>query len=179
MRWASGDGVSPSAERSRRAGPGSACYGAVGRSGVGRGVDWQGLRWQHGGPTGLPCRLHWWTGLGWAQRCTAGPGDARLGLAGRGGASEGKGHRRWHGGFGLPATLTKGGRGTVGRGRRAWARHVWVRRGAARAADSSTEPLRGFPAALFGGQTRQGSARHVAARRAWERHGVALSGKAR
>jgi hypothetical protein len=44
----------------------------------------QGLRWQHGGPTGLPCRLHWrmrrgeaW--LGQAGRCQARQGWAWCG----------------------------------------------------------------------------------------------------
>jgi len=57
--------------------------------------------------------------------------------------------------------------------------HGGARRGRAWAADSSTEPLRGFPAALIREQTRQGSARHGAVRRGWVQHGELWSGKAR
>ena len=42
-----------------------------------------------------------------ARRGVAGRGRTRQGIAGRGGARRGKGHRRWHGGSGLPATLTR------------------------------------------------------------------------
>jgi hypothetical protein len=78
MCWAS-SGVSPSATwlGSARRDPARQCTLRPG------GVR-QGLRWQHGGPTGLPCRLHWWigrgdAGLNAARRDMAGSGDAMQG----------------------------------------------------------------------------------------------------
>jgi hypothetical protein len=78
MRWAS-SGVSPSATwlGSARRDPARQCTLRPG------GVR-QGLRWQHGGPTGLPCRLHWWTRCG-----DAGQSAARRGMAGSGDAIQG------------------------------------------------------------------------------------------
>jgi len=80
--------------------------------------------------------------------------------------------RMWHG---------VAGHGEAGRGRvqRGGVRFGPVQRSTAWAADSSTEPLRRFPAALIREQIRQGSARHGAVRRGWAQHGELWSGKAR
>lgn len=162
MRWASGDGVSPSAVRS------GGVWQAVARRGpASHGAAWFGLRWQHGGPTGLPCRLHWWTGCGstrhggaWRVECW--PGVAR----------RGKGHRRWHGGLrpSLPPSQRVDG-ARPGLPRQGVVRFGTARSALARAADSSTELLRRLPAALFRGQTRRGLAW-----RAWDGRGCIWQG---
>jgi hypothetical protein len=73
MRWAS-SGVSPSATwlGSARRDPARQCTLRPG------GVR-QGLRWQHGGPTGLPCRLHWWIGRSQEWRGDAWQGEVGFG----------------------------------------------------------------------------------------------------
>jgi hypothetical protein len=129
MRWASGNGVSPSAERQ-----GWARFGLA-RLGVAwRGMARQGSQTVARRASAFPATLTR-VDLPWQ-------GVARLGLAGCGTA--------WH--------------------------------GAVRAADGSTEPLRRFPAALFGGQTRRGSARFGALGRgtAWRgqaRQGLTISAR--
>jgi hypothetical protein len=85
-----------------------------------------------------------WRGEAW-------PGEARRGKAG-----QGVGHRRWHGGLRLSLPPSQGWtwRSSAGRG---WEGKDMARRGTAWAADSSTEPLRRFPAALIRGQFWRGS----------------------
>jgi hypothetical protein len=151
MRWASGDGVSPRRARRRVAGRGGAGRGMVMR---GKGCDGstEGLR-------AFPAAFI--GGRGVARRASVWHGSV-----GRGGVRHGKGYRRWHGGFGLPATLTRGGSAMEGLGParqgRLWPDSAWP--GMARAADSSTELLRGLPAALFGGQIGRGLAMQSVAR---------------
>ena len=101
------------------------------RGGIWRGMAWlftvehggvrtgragQGQRWQHGGPTGLPCRLHWWTGRGQDWR-----GDAWLGEVGFGEVRHGWA-RVTDGGTEAPASLPPS-RGWTARGA-AW--RGWV-----------------------------------------------------
>jgi hypothetical protein len=141
MRWASGDGVSPSKARSRRTGPGSVRYGAVGRSGAGRGKgcdgSTEGLRAFPAAFIGGQATL--WLGV--ARRGAARCGAARRDLA-----------RVTDGGTEAPASLppSQG----VGKARRSGVRcggaspcEAWP--GLARVADSSKELLRRLPAALF------------------------------
>jgi hypothetical protein len=174
MCWASGDGVSPSV-----AWPDATGRGEIRRDAAGLGWAWHGdarhgLRWQHGEPSGFPCRLHWWTWQG-----PDGSSRAASGGAWPGPVRHGKSHRRWHGELRLSLPLSQGWtrqgsarRGTAGFG---MARHGMAGHGLQTAALGASAPT----AALFGGQTRQGLARHGAVRRAWARHGVAWTGKAR
>jgi hypothetical protein len=83
--------------------PGQAGRGAARRDLVWRGVARHGLRWQHGGLTGFPCRLHWRTRRG-AACC----GTARHGSAGQSSARVTDGGTE---GFGFPCHPHKGGRG--------------------------------------------------------------------
>jgi hypothetical protein len=163
MCWASGNGVSPSA----------AWLGRAWRGMVRLGAAWLGAAWVTDGGTegfGLPCHPH-----------KGGCGQVRRGMAGRrvawrGTERPGKGCRQQHWGLRLPLLLsTEGRRGRTrqGRTRRCRVGLDWAGLGAARAADSSTELLRRFPAALIRGQTR-----HGAVRRGWAHHGVVWCGKA-
>jgi hypothetical protein len=147
MSWAS-FGVSPS-EASR--GMDWRCEACTGMDG--RGTPRHGLRWQHGGPSGSPCRLHWWTRYGTARHAGAWrveywPGAARHGLqtAARRASA-------------LPAALLGG----LGKARQA---RVWqgaagcgaVRPGGPWAADGGTEGF-GLPCHPHkGGRARPGTA---------------------
>ena len=172
MCWASGNGISPSAARPGTPRRGEAWYGEVWRGEMRLGLARHGLRWQHGGLTGLPCRLHWWIGRDLACR-----GLVWLGPAWSGGAWVTDGGTE---SFGFPCHPHKGGRG------RAWPGAAWhgragsgtVGRGRARAADSSTGgfgshccSLWRADAARFGAAGR-GSAGLVEARQSSAWHGL-------
>ena len=81
MCWASGDGVSPSRAGSGLVWQGQARHGEAWRGSFRPGTVLHGLRWQHGEPSGFPCRLHWWTRRGKARRGAARHGEARSGEA--------------------------------------------------------------------------------------------------
>ena len=140
---------------------------------VQRGTARQGLRWQHGGLSGLPCRLHWWTRLGGAWS-----GKASCGMARRGGTRQGSQTvaRR---ASAFPATLKKVDADRLGRFGlgRVWRGLVeaWQGppdQGLQTAALGASAPT----AALFGGQTRLGSAPLGVVRQGWSRHGRARRG---
>jgi hypothetical protein len=150
----------------------------VARQGVAGPVqDGHGLRWQHGGPSGSPCRLHWWTGLGRAAlskaaRGRAGPDMAWLGSPGHGLQTAARRAPA------LPAALL-GGRG------KAKQATVWqgaagcgaVRPGGPWAADGSAE---GFnPPRRPLGWTWQGAARSGPARSGGVRLGMPRRGRLR
>ena len=109
MYWASGNGVRPSLDWLAWARRGWARQGAARPGSAGH-----GLRWQHGGPTGLPCRLHWRSGT--TRRGSARHGWPRPGSAwqGRVWATDGGTE-----GFGLPCHSHKGGHGEQ------WLGRVW------------------------------------------------------
>jgi hypothetical protein len=153
MSWASGDGVSPS-----RVG-----LGRIGQVAAGLGKLWfgaarHGLRWQHGGLSGLPCRLHWWTRHGQARH-----GTARHDVAGSDWAGRGMGCRQQHWGLRLPLLLSSEGRRGLVRTGLAWHGEAGLRKARrGKGCDGSTEGFRAFPAAFIGGHgmARHGMARH-------------------
>ena len=155
MRWASGDGVSPSKARSRRTGPGSARYGAVGRSGAGRGKGCDGST---EGLRAFPAAFIGGQGearTGEAMHGWAKSGLVRCAMAGQGSQTVARRLRP-------PCHPHKGWIAQVAARcrevRRGQVRHGAVRPDLARVADSSKELLRGLPAALFGGQIWRGLA---------------------
>jgi len=153
MRWASGDGVSPSVVGPDPARRGVASRGRAGRGGARRGEARQGLRRQHGGPTGLPCRLHWWMRRGPAWRGCVGQATERRGVVRQGSQTVARSFFQR-----LPATLSRVDGARSGRPRQGVVSFGTAGSALARAADSSTELLRRLPAALLGGQMWQGTA---------------------
>jgi hypothetical protein len=146
MCWAS-FGVSPSA-----AGQGATRRGSLGCSALWHDSARAAMAARRAfGPSLPPSLVDFaWRGVDWRGAARHG-GACQCGARVTDGGTEG---------FGLPCHPHKGGQCRVGLGRfwpdvlRQGA--IWL--GAARAADSSTEPLRRFPAALFGGQIWHGVA---------------------
>jgi hypothetical protein len=166
MCWASGDGVSPSRAGSGLVWQGQARHGEAWRGSFRPGTVLHGLRWQHGEPSGFPCRLHWWTRHGEARS-----GEARRGKVRRGPARVTDGGTE---SFGFPCHPHKVGRGRarLGGARRGLARLGTAGQGLQTAALGASAPT----AALFGGQTGLGSAPLGVVRQGWSRHGRARRG---
>lgn len=115
MRWASGNGVSPSAARHGAAGPALVMPGDAGM-----GAAWRGMGCD-GSTEGL---------LAFPAAFIGGQGKAGSGKAWRGEAWQGTARATDGGteGFGLPCHPHKGGQGAAWQGP---ARHGWVRKGGA------------------------------------------------